>query len=625
MGVVLEILQALGLTSAPPAPTTTAEARNVLRYPVTALPVVSGALAHTSGGLASDNSLRPRVSVIVGPGATIRGAAETVLPLFSVASGPAPPTLDQLAAAIVVYSTQYLPASSMANWKVGLRLPLPIEIDTTTNPNTPTWVVNSDSIRQWAAQFVPGASDPRTLEAADLDQPDADTLETDATNYISAQGSLSALSADMYAKALTNPFDEVFMLFAVFAQLGGDAVQVALGLTDELVDHEFSLLGTLTAGAAILRRIRTLLANATLTQAQQASAQRATQLISAALVQTAANGQKTAVVPREVPETASQLTSRGSFQELRDSPDDPTGGLHRRVLGRDVAVGKIISYSGPPEFVGPSFAGRISPTVWLTNNVLLVNPTSDPTKAARLTVIEGIAGNEGWLDAIRLADRGIVSSGIQQWSAHAPKELASLLYRFAQSAPDEFDLFFGLYGLGVQATSTDGEYDWLKTGADGVTQTPMTHWSAIFAFFGGTVVGGVNHFDTTWAGRFRLASIASAKYRLAQAAEAMARFDRIASEIPEVTVGGKDVDLTDLVTAQKFAALVLDAHINAPGNVQGNLNSAGQHVTTTDPVQREQTVMPKYETIRQLASKSSRDTLIDHAGFSTTSGSFGGW
>src|SRR5262249_30983551 len=132
----VELLGSLLEQAVAPDPWATADStRNVLLYPPTQVQTRNDFLAHRQGGMVTDASLRPRVSVIVGPGATLRGIADRLLHLYTTSASAqaavTPPTVDELAKGILVYNQYYLAVPVMSNYYDGLRLPLPIEIDQT--------------------------------------------------------------------------------------------------------------------------------------------------------------------------------------------------------------------------------------------------------------------------------------------------------------------------------------------------------------------------------------------------------------------------------------------------------------------------------------------------------------
>ncbi len=154
---------------------------------------------------------------------------------------------------------------------------------------------------------------------------------------------------------------------------------------------------------------------------------RARALLDAALF-AGAPGQRARVPFSELPETPAQLASRGPLGAA-GADRDPPGGYHRLVLGRDVGVGRIATETIlGVDYRGPAYAGRLPPAPFVAADAALL-PT-DAQSTARLEIVVGIAANEGNLDAIRLRDAGVISSGIHQWSAHQPEELPSLLFRF---------------------------------------------------------------------------------------------------------------------------------------------------------------------------------------------------
>jgi hypothetical protein len=110
-------------------------------------------LHYAEGGI--DEAGKPRVSVLLGRGATFRGIANAIAGVVNSATGGTVTrtiTAEEIAAALLVYNQSYLgldPETGQAgmepfltNWRVGLRLPLPLEIDTTAT----RWVTNRVSI-----------------------------------------------------------------------------------------------------------------------------------------------------------------------------------------------------------------------------------------------------------------------------------------------------------------------------------------------------------------------------------------------------------------------------------------------------------------------------------------------
>jgi Domain of unknown function (DUF4157) len=234
------------------------------------------------GGL--QNPGASRLNVIVGENLTPRILARELLPLWTTATpftppsgGPAVPpgplTEQQLAQGLLVYNQYYLVLPAMPNWRAGLRLPLPVEIDEVTGVAT----VNADVIRSLAASFDPAwmpALDQRAVSSAA--QPAA-TVRADATAFLAGEPTARGRGVMLAARALTNAQVGLPLIREVFTQLGAGGVEVALAMMDELVNRDVSVLAAQRDGAAILAILQGALAGgpAGLTPDQLASLVRA--------------------------------------------------------------------------------------------------------------------------------------------------------------------------------------------------------------------------------------------------------------------------------------------------------------------------------------------------------------
>jgi hypothetical protein len=621
---VVDVVLSLLAGAAPPV--VSAEARNVLRFPTGAPPVVrTDVLVHTEGGLTTDASLRPRVSVLLGVGATFQGVADTVLGIYDLAAaaagGKPAPTRDQLARAIVVYNRLYLPTLTWADHRVGLRLPIPIEIEQPSG----TWIVNADTVRAQAAQFDGAWLARLTAPPAPLDLPDPMVgLPQEASALIAAHPTAPSLGTELLARVLRNPSASVFLLFEALRQLTGPVlpIDVALALLDGMVNHQATLLASTSAGQGALRRLDAVLAAAP-AGTDAARLQRNRDLVRAALF-VAPGGARVPV--RELPETVNQLKDRGPVVNV-PGPDEPAGGRHRMVLGRDVAVGRVREekISGVT-YRGPAYPGRLLPAPFVVADAARL--PADATSAARLEIVSGIAPNEGNLDAIRMRDAGILSSGIHQWSAHAAAELPALMFRFKNLAPEEFSLYFGMYGLDIipdPVAAHVGQFILQKVDANGVATN--LDYAATRTFFDGTVeAGGTVVFGTTWASRFRLASLTSEAYRRCQVLEALGRFDRIKRDVGTIMVSGAAVAVETLITSRQGVALLLDSHINKPQKVKPVLQVAAQAPNMpADPDKRDRKITRSFQDTRDVYDRAGRNAGVDAAGFEVAHGTFTGW
>ena len=389
-----------------------AEDRNVLRYPPGPLPAVrAGTLVHPEGGLVTDARLRPRVSVLLGPGATFAGVADTLGPVFAQAAAggapaaPAAPTREELARALVVYSRNYLPAGTWVFHQVGLHLPLPVEID-----NDGAWIVNGDTVRELAGSFAGGWRPRLTTAPGLLDVPDPFVLAADADALIAmhppADESPAELAEDLWGRLLRNPFAEALLVLAVLRQLPDAATCALVGLAtlDGAVSHQTALLGFTRAGNGVLRRLEVLLAQLPAgTDAERVDRVRA--LLDSALREGPA-GQRTLIAHQDLPETPGQLASRGTLG-VGTAGGDPPGGFHRLVVGYDIAVGRLGTQTiKRVSYVGPAYTGRLDLAGFLAADANRINPGNDARVQARLDIVGGIAANEGQLDAVRARGRG---------------------------------------------------------------------------------------------------------------------------------------------------------------------------------------------------------------------------
>jgi hypothetical protein len=444
------------------------------------------------------------------------------------------------------------------------------------------------------------------------------------------QANTNALARGMRLRPLImrNPFEMVFFAFEMFRQLGAAALEGATGLMITLVKEDVDLLSTLTAGNAILRRVRMLLTAPNIPQSSQHLVQSTLGIIERALGTRAG---LTRTIPRELPETAQHLATRP--RPPRGTPmraGDPTRGRHRMVLGRDIFAGDVATENiGGTDFNGPAFIGGKDPVPFVNaNGQLVAADQRDGRFQPRLDIVTAIAPNEGKLDAIRQRDAAHISTGIHQWSAHSEPELPSLLGRFKRANQDEFMLFFELYNLEVRGQGATGFTLQQVNPDNSNTDLPLNQRRA---FFGGTRRGNTVTFTTDWAARFREAAVASENYCAAQIREAVARFDRISREVGNLTVqlrgrGRIALPVTSAITSQLGAAFILDAHINLPGHVPADLQRAAADVgEQPDVAALDREITRRYADIRRTFNTTARNNTIRRAGLNAAHGSFNGW
>ena len=473
------------------------------------------------------------------------------------------PTRDELARAIVVYNQHHLPAGTWVEHRVGLRLPLPVEIDVDSG----AWIVNADSVRTWAGSFD-GAWLGRLTRAPDaLEVPDPLVeLPQAAAALLAAHPDAPSLGAELAARALRNPFADVFLVFAALRRLGAGAPEAALSLL-ETWSATRRLCWPPRAPAA-----RCCAASARCSRVHRppldpARVARARALLDAALF-AGAPGQRTGWRSASCPRRPRSSRAAGRWARRAPTAIRPAAITASCSAATSASGRSRRRRSSASTTAGPPTRGGCRPAPFVAADVALL-PT-DAQSSARLEIVVGIAANEGNLDAIRQRDLGVISSGIHQWSAHEPEELPSLLFHFKTLAADEWDLLFAAYGLDVEPDPDPahaGQYVLQSVAANG-TRTPMAY-AAIRAFFGGAVgADGTVSFGTDWAARFRLAALASEAYRRCQILEAIGRFDRIKRQVGSIQVAGAPIPVEQLISSKQGVALVLDSHINKPGRVE---------------------------------------------------------
>jgi hypothetical protein len=590
MTIVTEFLYALGLGGV------TDEARNVLLWPVPPPPpaidapvVVEGDLVQPDGDIASDAS-GPRVSAILGPGATVAGVAAVLQDILGnlttrTTAVPMPDGLDILRA-LLGYSAVHLTSTPEDRLKVGFRIPLPIEIDEATS----TWTTNLESLQTWR-DAVPGdALQTAALTVTGLDIPDPDALRDQVRTQLEQTPDLTILAGPLVERLMINPYEPVFEIYELFHQVqpqhglvpdrSAEEPGFAMAIIGQLVQHQADLLGTTTGGNAVLRRLWTALnttAAAALPAGQQADLTSSRRLVATALGLVQLTAPDTWEGPLDVgpviearepvlPASASPNPTKGNFGPHTTATESPDG-QQVLVLGRQLSAGKIVTYGN---YNGPSHGGRIDPAAFAAQHGPDIGAdASNLSLLARVGVVAAIANNEGWLDAARLADAGIVSTGLQQWTEHHNDEAAVLWEHYRGLSPDHFDLYFGLYGLLTRIWgATDKTTTAIPSAADLTAANPWADPNVInfpaqlpadpdehfprfvtlyridpgspgvrmpegsagprFGFFGGTITtAGQRRFGSAWAGRVRIAALCSIEYRVAEMQTAAKRFDRI--------------------------------------------------------------------------------------------------
>ncbi len=174
---------------------------------------------------------------------------------------------------------------------------------------------------------------------------------------------------------------------------------------------------------------------------------------------------------------------------------------------------------------------------------------------SEMNVIFATAENEGNLDAVNTWDNQFMSFGMFQWTAGGPGkpgELPALLKIIKDSYPDNFQHYWGQFGLDVVDVGS-------KTG-----------W---FSYRGKKLVSAADKSmlrEHIWAYRFARAG-ADIEVQAAQVRHAVNRIKQF------YFVNSSKLDgysLADLITSEYGVALLLDNHVNRPGYVHSCLAEA---------------------------------------------------
>jgi hypothetical protein len=504
----------------------TREANAALHPPTVPATVKTGTLKHKDAGLPGDPSLPPRVVAVLGPGATFDGLAGVLLPVYEKAGALTPPLKrDELAKGLLVYNQAFLTADRGEHHKVGLCLPLPIEIDTGTG----AWTVDAKQIRDAArpASFKSAWTSRLTRPPDVLSVPEPAQTEGEAQALLTA-GTAATRAAGLWQRLARNPSEVLLTLFATLRRIvdtggaggPGQALTLALAIIGNAAPHQAALLAATRAGNGVLRRFELALKAAPPAGTDPAKVAAAKELIDKALREGPVGARKL-VAHREVPATVDLLAARGgSAAPTAGARADPGGGLHVLVHGRDVAVGRSEGVrAGGKTTTGPALAGRLLLDPFLVDDAKGLNPAKDPDTNGRLVLLalDGLGPGGSRFDAVAARDATkLLTIGLRNWAATDPAGIGAVLFEFKAQAPDEFDLYFALHGLDVDRDPADAtRFRLRKIGPDG-TSTVMNA-AALQAFLGGTVDAKGNvTFGAEWAARFRLPALVSRRYRRAQ-------------------------------------------------------------------------------------------------------------
>jgi hypothetical protein len=671
----------LSAAAATPPSAPTKQDKNVVLYgrniDPTTFAVVDGTLTYATGGVATE-SLVPRVCAIVGRDATLRGVAAVIKPILDKSTSTTPKqSVDDIAKALYTYNSAYLAdpttGTPMAQWRVGLRLTLPIEIDLGSNPATPVeqhLVVNRAQMAAWTTAFGTTPTNLLDKKAPTLPfptgSPNGSALPVkldaarDAALATLGTGSITAVAQTYVPRLLANPYEVVFEFVEAVRQLRltnqADELQFVLDVAENFTTEQAYTIGTLTAGHAALRRMwDTLSGRVTPPSADQTRYDTARQVVAFGArlhfvgpmpVWDSPEEYGPDVAPIEPPLQAGKPIATSTKQVITVS-----------VLGREVDVGKTASIQ--TGWHGPDNAGSwklnsttptVAPIVAQITAAAFPSPTVK--RQACLDVVTRIAVNEGGYDAVQMADKGVLSVGLQQWTIAANNELTVLLHKFKKTNPEHYDLFIGMYGLqprlwaGISggaekpgATAADisaaNKYDASSVpttasdyGDDIATyvaldevprnapKDPLTAGTKRVNFLG---TQADTDLKRNWCARFRLATQCSLDWNVIELQVAVFRFQRLLDDYKSKTFNvvkpsqglasgfSGNHAVTELFPSPFAAALLFDQHINAPNRGPQNVTDAIAMAITYGP--------PPYEMSGTTVTTTLDPTFLTHLSF----------
>lgn len=234
----------------------------------------------------------PKLNVVVGENITLRRLGVQLLPLWTTATPFTPPgaasplplaaiDAEQLARALVVYNQTYLPIPAMTQWRAGLRLPLPVDVDEVTGIAT----LHPAQIQSLATAFDPTWAPLLDARAGGLRVAPAATLRADVTAFLANVTTPLDRGAQLAARSLVNAQAEVAFVREAFRQLGAADFDVALAFMNTLVNHEVAVLAAQRDGDAIINEVwgPLMFPPANLTTQQQTDLDRANVMLRASL------------------------------------------------------------------------------------------------------------------------------------------------------------------------------------------------------------------------------------------------------------------------------------------------------------------------------------------------------
>lgn len=214
------------------------------------------------GGLLSEGA--DRLTVIIGQELTLRSLARQLLPLWNSAIAAIPPgasadvvtartplTEDEMAQGLAVYNEHFLTIPSMNNWRAGLNLPLPAEIDMNSGMTT----VNHLQIRALAGGFDPALTPLLDMRAPGVVASAPASLTADVTAFLARVTEPLARGLHLSTRSSRNPIEAQPFVEETFRQLGTAGRDVAFQFIENTMAPAITRLGDQLAGTQILAQV----------------------------------------------------------------------------------------------------------------------------------------------------------------------------------------------------------------------------------------------------------------------------------------------------------------------------------------------------------------------------------
>ncbi len=250
------------------------------------------------------------------------------------------------------------------------------------------------------------------------------------------------------------------------------------------------------------------------------------------------------------PDRATALTGWVSAAYTQPADDLPPAddAAHKVTVSGQNAIGPDGKVFARQFRLGFYTYGATSLTAWLDGGA-----SAGGLSASMLRTLRAVSQNEGKLEAVNSWDNSFMSFGMVQWtmgSGGDAGELPALLARLKGDASSTFQDLFGRYGLDVAAATT------------AVTGYVSLNGKALDTAAAKAPLRGVE-----WAYRFWRSGFSS-DMRAAELKHAGSRFARFTA-VPAL---GHTV--AQWMSSEHAMALMLDEHVNRPGNVPKTLVTA---------------------------------------------------